>query len=90
MFGRSWHSSCKCYGMNMEMVMPPKGNSKPWNTPDFEVRFREAMGRSMTRQEREFFGLKEEDDEEQASLNDSSDRAQFAWQALRRISALLG
>jgi len=69
--------------------MPPKGNAKPWNTPDFEVRFREAMGRNMTRQEREFFGIPEEDAEEQA-LNDISDRAQFAWQALRRISALLG
>ena len=70
--------------------MPPKGNQKPWNTPDFEVRFREAMGRNMTRQEREFFGLAEDDAEEQASTNDTSDRAQFAWQALRRISALLG
>lgn len=69
--------------------MPPKGNAKPWNTPDFEVRFREAMGRNMTRQEREFFGLAEEDAEEQMP-NDVSDRAQFAWQALRRISALLG
>ena len=70
--------------------MPPKGNPKPWNTPDFEVRFREAMGRSMTRQEREFFGLKDEGEEDQASSNENSDRAQFAWQALRRISALLG
>ena len=69
--------------------MPPKGNPKPWNTPDFEVRFREAMGRNMTRQEREFFGIPEEVAEEQTS-NDVSDRAQFAWQALRRISALLG
>jgi hypothetical protein len=76
-------------GMNTEIVMPPKGNPKPWNTPDFEVRFREAMGRNMTRQEREFFGLSEEEPEEQSSI-DSSDRAQFAWQALRRISALLG
>jgi len=76
--------------MNMETVMPPKGNPKPWNTPDFEVRFREAMGRNMTRQEKEFFGLPEDDAEEQAATNDSSDRAQFAWQALRRISALLG
>lgn len=72
--------------------MPPKGNPKPWNTPDFEVRFREAMGRNMTRQEREFFGLASEDVErsDNASGNDGSDRAQFAWQALRRISALLG
>lgn len=70
--------------------MPPKGNAKPWNTPDFEVRFREAMGRSMTHQEREFFGLPEEDSEGQAATSESSDRAQFAWQALRRISALLG
>ena len=69
--------------------MPPKGNPKPWNTPDFEVRFREAMGRNMTRQEREFFGLSEEESEEQSAM-DNSDRAQFAWQALRRISALLG
>ena len=75
--------------MNTEMLMPPKQNLKPWNTPDFEFRFREAMGRNMTRQEREFFGLTEEEAEEQAST-DTSDRAQFAWQALRRISALLG
>ncbi|HWY69582.1 MAG TPA: hypothetical protein VNX88_13015 [Terriglobales bacterium] len=69
--------------------MPPKQNLKPWNTPDFEVRFREAMGRNMTGQEREFFGIAEDKAELQAS-NDASDRAQFAWQALRRISALLG
>jgi hypothetical protein len=76
--------------MNTEMVMAPKGTPKPWNTPDFEVRFREAMGRNMTHQEREFFGLSEEDAEDQTSTHDTSDRAQFAWQALRRISALLG
>jgi hypothetical protein len=69
--------------------MPPKGNPKPWNTPDFEVRFREAMGRNMTRQERAFFGIAEDEAEVQAS-DDISDRAQFAWQALRRISGLLG
>jgi hypothetical protein len=75
----------------MEMlIMAPKGNSKPWNTPDFEVRFREAMGRNMTRQEREFFGLPQEEIEEQVMPNDAADRAQFAWQALRRISALIG
>ena len=70
--------------------MPPKGNSKPWNTPDFEVRFREAMGRNMTRQEREFFGLSQEEVEDRTAPDDTADRAQFAWQALRRISALLG
>jgi len=68
--------------------MPPKGNPKPWNTPDFEVRFREAMGRNMTPQEREFFGLSDEESDEAST--DISDRAQFAWQALRRVSALLG
>ena len=30
---------------------------KSWITPDFEVKFREAMGRAMTVQEREFFCL---------------------------------
>jgi hypothetical protein len=40
--------------------MAAEKNYKPWNTPDFELKFREAMGRDMTRQEREFFGLMDE------------------------------
>ena len=64
---------------------------KSWITPDFEVKFREAMGRAMTVQEREFFGLAPE----KAASNGTDavpdfDRSQFAWQALRRISALIG
>ena len=46
------------------------------------------MGRNMTPQEREFFGLSDEESDEAST--DISDRAQFAWQALRRVSALLG
>jgi hypothetical protein len=64
---------------------------KPWNTPDFELKFREAMGRNMTDQEREFFGLEEQNSngtESQSQGNSNS--AKFAWQALRRISALIG
>jgi hypothetical protein len=72
--------------------MLPQRNRKPWNTPDFEVRFREAMGREMTPQEREFFGLsdKKSGQEDEASMDSSSDGAEFAWHALRQISALLG
>ena len=64
---------------------------KPWNTPDFELKFREAMGRNMTHQEREFFGLEDDNsngNESQSQGNSNS--AKFAWQALRRISALIG
>jgi hypothetical protein len=66
-------------------------NEKTWVTPDFEVKFREAMGREMTAQEREFFGIAPE----KAATNATNalpdlDRSQFAWQALRRISALIG
>ena len=74
--------------------MSAEKNYKPWNTPDFELKFREAMGRDMTRQEREFFGLMDEDggrDEEAGPPSGSaSDRSQFAWQSLRRITPLLG
>lgn len=64
---------------------------KCWITPDFEVKFREAMGRDLTAQEREFFGLvpKKSTNKESDALADF-DRSQFAWQALRRISALIG
>lgn len=75
-----------------EMTMTePK--DKAWITPDFEIRFREAMGRDMTQQEREFFGLTEQNenrDEDGPQNNPNTDASQFAWQALRRISALLG
>lgn len=66
-------------------------DNKPWNTPDFESRFREAMGRKMTSAEREYFGL-EPDSSSSQEINDKqpSTSAKFAWQALRRISALVG
>jgi hypothetical protein len=66
---------------------------KDWITPDFEIRFREAMGRDMTQQEREFFGLKDQSTsraDNSTRDKSNSDNTQFAWQALRRISALLG
>lgn len=66
----------------------------PWHTPDFELKFREAMGRDMTHREREFFGLNNEESNDDAKSgarqSPSSDRAQYAWQALRRITALIG
>lgn len=74
--------------------MAAEKNYKPWNTPDFELKFREAMGRDMTHQEREFFGLMDQDadcDEEAGSASrPASDRSEFAWQSLRRITPLLG
>jgi hypothetical protein len=64
---------------------------KTWITPDFEVKFREAMGREMTTQEREFFGIAPEKGAANATnAVPDFDRSQFAWQALRRISALIG
>ncbi len=78
----------------METTMAAEKNYKPWNTPDFELKFREAMGRDMTRQEREFFGLMDEDasrDEEAGSSSSpASEASQFAWQSLRRITPLVG
>jgi hypothetical protein len=81
----------------MELLMTSQ-EKKPWNTPDFEHRFREAMGRKMTSDEREFFGLEPDpslngqDNKNGQDNNDStpSSSAKFAWQALRRISALVG
>lgn len=77
--------------MVMETTMAAE-QRKPWNTPDFERRFKEAMGRNMTRQEREFFGLDSEDSngQEKPETQPTSDRAKYAWQALRRISSLIG
>lgn len=81
-----------CNGM--ETIMSADRNYKPWNTPDFELKFREAMGRDMTRQEREFFGLIDEDtscDEEAGpAANSGSNRAEFSWNSLRHISPLVG
>ena len=38
--------------------MQSTGNGRPvWLTEDFELRFAEAFGREMTKEEREFFGL---------------------------------
>lgn len=91
-------------GNTTEMIMAEKRNDKCWNTRDFEVRFREAMGREMTPEERDYFGLTEESTSANAETADSqntaqtdatqnkppSDRTEFAWQTLRHISALLG
>ena len=71
---------------------------KPWKTPDFELKFREAMGRNMTHQEREFFGIEDQDSRENdksettsnSNSNGNSNSAKFSWQALRRISMLMG
>jgi len=74
--------------------MAAEKNYKPWNTPDFELKFREAMGRDMTRQEREFFGLMDEDArcDEESGRTSSPDAncSEFAWQSLRRITPLVG
>jgi hypothetical protein len=84
--------------------MAEKANNKCWNTPDFEVRFREAMGREMTAQEREYFGLTEESSSASGNASDesartqtdaektkpSADRNEFAWPALRHITAVGG
>jgi hypothetical protein len=78
----------------METTMSAERNHKPWNTPDFELKFREAMGRDMTRQEREFFGLMDEDancdEKAEPSASSTSNRSEFAWQSLGRISPLVG
>ncbi|HWC16989.1 MAG TPA: hypothetical protein VG498_08230 [Terriglobales bacterium] len=67
-------------------------NYKPWNTPDFELKFREAMGRDMTRQEREFFGLMDGDAnrDDESGANSDSNCTEFSWNSLRRISPLVG
>jgi hypothetical protein len=33
-------------------------DQRPWLTPDFELKFRQALGREMTAEERAFFGVK--------------------------------
>lgn len=73
--------------------MSAEANHKPWNTPDFELKFREAMGRDMTRQEREFFGLMDEDatnDEDAGRTNPGPKHSEFSWHSLQRISPLVG
>jgi len=74
--------------------MSAERKNMPWNTPDFELRFREAMGRDMTHREREFFGLEDDNSKEDvktgADTLPPSDRAEYAWQALRRITSLIG
>ena len=42
----------------LEMNMSARRNHKPWKTPDFEARFREAMGREMTPEELSFYDRK--------------------------------
>ncbi|MFL6437523.1 MAG: hypothetical protein ACJ71Q_08090 [Terriglobales bacterium] len=32
-------------------------DQRPWLTPDFELKFRQAFGRDMTAEERAFFGM---------------------------------
>jgi hypothetical protein len=50
------------------------------------------MGRNMTHQEKEFFGLDDQDSNgnDQPEKVPNGNSAKFAWQALRRISALIG
>jgi hypothetical protein len=36
-----------------------QANEKPWLSPDFEEKFRLALGREMAPSERQFFGLPE-------------------------------
>lgn len=67
----------KAMSTNNGNMMPKRGNTRPWITPDFAVRFREALGRDMTRQEREFFGLDESTTQEEAVENDIPDPAWF-------------
>jgi hypothetical protein len=46
----------------------------------------------MTQREREFFGLEEQsssDDSDPEPTGGHSDKGQFAWEALRRVSALI-
>jgi hypothetical protein len=33
-------------------------DQRPWLTPDFEIKFRQAFGREMTAEERAFFGVR--------------------------------
>lgn len=72
--------------------MSDKGKNVPWRHADFEKKFREAMGREMTQREREFFGLEEQsssDDSDPKPTGGPSEKGQFAWEALRRVSALI-
>jgi hypothetical protein len=72
--------------------MPDKNRNMPWRTADFEKKFREAMGREMTEKEREFFGLEEQSvsgEADSESPNIPTDKGQFAWESLRRVSALI-
>lgn len=51
------------------------------------------MGRQMTAKEREFFGLEQKrsaDDQHSDSSAPANNRGQFAWEALRRVSSLIG
>ena len=43
--------------MVFKKTNPQSGNLKPWLSEDFAERFKEAFGREMTADEREFFGL---------------------------------
>lgn len=77
--------------------MSSRHRELPWKNNDFEKKFREAMGREMTRQEREFFGLVEESSETQSDGQEECqdslpihDPAQLEWRSLRRLTPLLG
>lgn len=43
--------------MTVQKTNLQSGNLKPWLSEDFAERFKEAFGREMTADEREFFGL---------------------------------
>jgi hypothetical protein len=43
--------------MTVRKTNPQSGSLKPWLSEDFAERFKEAFGREMTADEREFFGL---------------------------------
>ena len=73
--------------------MSAQRSARPWRTVDFENKFQQAMGRQMTAKEREFFGLEQKrsaGDEHSDSNTPANNRGQFAWEALRRVSSLIG
>jgi hypothetical protein len=66
-------------------------SARAWRTADFENKFQQAMGRQMTEKEREFFGLEPKRPADHGFAETGTNaRAQFAWEALRRVSSLIG
>ena len=45
-------------------MKPIQAPRHPWLTKDFEFKFRQALGREMTAEERAFFGLRKKTPEE--------------------------